>query len=329
MEFFRRASSLLLLQLLLAVRYYYSFAFVLYPGSRQQQAIMTPPQGSAKIKAEAAFNTVSSGARYSNTTSTLEAPTTIAVMKPAASESTTATTTTVYGIRHGISVSNEWMMEPGNEWGSATYHDGQNSPDSPLSETGVQQATALSRRLLLRDEKSDDWLSNIELIVVSPLTRCLQTYWYGVHPVITAAGFREIPVVAHPWMTERVYTVSETGRPVSILRKEFPGIDWSLFPVECNLDDDADWWYDPDVPTEFNGAATEASLKEWRPHAEGQVYYAAGEPMSVFQRRMEALQQWLVNRPESHILAVGHWGVFRHFTGQEMDNCQVCTFKLK
>ena len=171
-------------------------------------------------------------------------------------------------------------------------------------------------------------------MVVSPLTRCLQTYQAAVQPVLPSS---EVPVLAHPLAAERVYTISEIGRPsVRELQRDFADVDFGLLlrGRQASLDDDADddddhnhdpWWYDPTVATKFN---RDIPWEEWRPHGEQQQYGTPGEPKKVFQRRMQALEEWLVRRPEKHILLAAHWGVFRHFTGEEMDNCEVCRIEL-
>jgi broad specificity phosphatase PhoE len=255
----------------------------------------------------------------------------------------TSSKTVVYGIRHGRSVSNDWMRGP-NTWGSATYNDAHNTPDAPLSSKGIQQAIDLARKLEKERLLGNHWLDQVELIVVSPLTRCLQTYHWAVHPIIESMPPGKKPLVmAHPLLSERVYTVSETGRPVGQLQTEFPHIDWSSFHVPCGDDSGSSsvfpisktnhdrWWYDPLIPTPFNTMPDRsvAPWQEWRPHGDGQIYAAAGEPEDVFERRMEALQQWLKARPERHILTVAHWGVYRHLTnGVELRNCDICSVEL-
>lgn len=254
--------------------------------------------------------------------------------------------TVLYGIRHGLSVSNEWMRREGNAWGSPAYNDEHNIPDAPLSETGIQQARALCQQLQSQQPEeqangctsTNNWLDKVQLIVVSPLTRCLQTYQHALEPI---ENLRDIPVLALPLLTERVYSISETGRPVSQLQVEFPHIDWSEFDTLPWTNVKDGWWYDPTMASPFAVPTTNAACKvkqqrnnvgtdEWRPTGQGQRYLAAGEPKPVFERRMAALHQWLVDRPERYILAVSHWGVLRHFTdGQELDNCQVCTMKVR
>lgn len=296
-------------------------------------------------------------------------------------------TTIVYGIRHGTSVSNEWMTGD-NTWGSPMYDDTGNTPDAPLSATGIMQAQELAATLqwqieqlssseledaqtrpsqyewkdaqVVSHDNHHDWFSSIQLIVVSPLTRCLQTYQYAIQPLLKTDNGPTPQVLVHPLLAERVYSVSETGRPVSALQDDFPSkeLDWNLLREyqnqhakggKINNDDKGKgcWWYDPSIPTPFNrdddnastgidntnnGDATPAAMIEWRPHGQGQNYGStAGESMSVFSRRMEALVQWLSDRPETHILTVAHWGVYRHLTNGTMtlDNCQVCRIALQ
>jgi len=236
---------------------------------------------------------------------------------PPLSTTNSAKTTIIYGIRHGVSLSNEWMAREENTWGVPTYRDDNGNPrDSPLSPAGEQQAAALAKSL---QADPPSWLDDIELVVVSPMTRCLQTFQLAVQPALK----RDIPVLAHPLAAERVYTVSETGRPVSELQQDF-GNNGVFDFSHCHRHHP--WWYDPSVETEFN---RDIPWYEWRPHEQGQQYGAPGEPMKVFQRRMDALQDYLLHeRPEQHILVTAHWGVLRHFTGEEMDNCQVCRIEL-
>lgn len=235
---------------------------------------------------------------------------------------TTAKKTVIYGIRHGVSVSNEWISLPENTWGAPTFNDDNGNPrDARLSAAGERQAAALAESLLADPPA---WLRDIELVVVSPLTRCLQTFQLAVQPALGTTAKKDIPVLAHPWATERVYTISEIGRPARELQREFPDVDFSLCLAD---DDDRPWWYDPQWETDFNRDA--GDWREWRPHAEGQRYAAPGEPKKVFQRRMAAFQRWLEERPEQTIFVTAHWGVFRHYLeGQELDNCQVCRFDL-
>ena len=158
-------------------------------------------------------------------------------------------------IRHGISTANEYHSLPGNTWGSPTFRDDPNLVDAPLSENGKLQTEERLNKQLLYDEtfrsfligkarnKSNDDDSNdnensqeekgVELILVSPLTRCLQTYVYGVEPVLSklqGATAKQsqgldtkhisVPVLATPLLRERVWAASDIGRPISVVESE-------------------------------------------------------------------------------------------------------------
>ena len=147
---------------------------------------------------------------------------------------------------------------------------------------------------------------DVELVIVSPLTRCLETFHYGVEPILLdrfekrGRDAKDLPILAVPLLRERVYTTSDTGRPASLLAQNFPAVDFS----ECPPSDDHPWWYVGD----------DSSWEEWRPVGENQWYGVRGEPEAVFQKRMKELDEWIGQRPEKTILMVAHWGVLRHLT---------------
>jgi hypothetical protein len=133
--------------------------------------------------------------------------------------------------------------------------------------------------------------------------------------------------------TERVYTSSDTGRPVEVLAKEFPSVDFdgcctrhALGEDNNNIDDENSssfpsslqpWWYSTPHPP------TAEESEEWRPHGQGQYYAVPGEPEVVFDERMRRLDDWLRQRNEEKIVLVAHWGIFRHWTnGLEWDNSE-------
>ncbi len=252
-------------------------------------------------------------------------------------------------VRHGISLANEFI---GNRWGSPSFRDDPDLLDAPLSKNGIELTKTELPVQLLQQEKVKTYLmgnknetrnknkGGVELVVISPLTRCLQTYVYGVEPVLrelfndqngsilddnhgedgngSHSWKLPIPVLAHPLLRERVYTASDTGRPVSVLEEEFPSIDFS----ECHNShkkkqvDDGDhgakdiWWY---TGLDNNGTLEEG-YEEWRPHGQGQWYAVPGEPEAVFEKRMEELKVWLFQRKETNILLVTHWGVLRYLS---------------
>lgn len=213
-------------------------------------------------------------------------------------------------IRHGISVANEYMSQFGNTWGESTFRDDPSLVDAPLSNNGMKQVqTQLQTQL--QNEYVEFLQNQVELIVVSPLTRCLQTYEYGVLPVLKELSLLkkepQINTLALPLMAERVYTASDTGRDVSILANEFPSVNFSEY---CTSKESC-WWYTTEYP----------EIEEWRPYGQGQWYAVPGEPEEVFSRRMKSFDEWIQNRPETNIVLVAHWGIFHHLTdGVEWDN---------
>jgi broad specificity phosphatase PhoE len=215
------------------------------------------------------------------------------------------TTKRLLCIRHAKSVANEFMAQPGNTWGEATFSDDANLRDAPLSETGIQQCVD-SLHFQLKDEFVE-FLEQVELVVCSPLTRCLETFTKGVEPKLRQyhGDKKKIPLLAVPYLTERIYTASDTGSHISDLQTKFPSVDFSECPNG--------WWYSQEYP----------ESEEWRPYGQGQWYAVPGEPSAHFEERMLILDQWIRNRPERNILLVAHWGVLRHLTsGTEWENAQ-------
>lgn len=215
-------------------------------------------------------------------------------------------------VRHGVSVANEEMSRPGNQWGDPNFRD-DGKRDAPLSEAGRKETQEFLKQQFHQQTKLMEVLDEVELVIVSPLTRTLETLHYGVEPILMNhhhllqkrrvggdGDKKNIPILAVPLLRERVYTTSDTGRPASLLAREFPTVDFSECPQ-----DDRPWWY---------VGEDDSSWEEWRPHGENQWYGVRGEPETVFQERMKELDEWIGNRPEKTILMVAHWGVLRHLS---------------
>ena len=233
-------------------------------------------------------------------------------------------------IRHGVSVANEFMARPGNQWGDATFRDDPKLIDAPLSEFGRQSTEERLHQQLRTETDILEFLNNVELIIISPLTRCLQTYEVGVEPILTGLGVLSRvdgdsddktrvspPVIAVPLIRERVYTASDTGRDISTLQQEFPTVNFDECTQPNNSETTATteersqqttWWYNPTT-------IDKSKYVEWRPYGQGQWYAVPGEPEDVFEDRMVQFDEWLSNRPEQNILIVAHWGVLRHLSG--------------
>lgn len=209
-------------------------------------------------------------------------------------------------LRHGCTYMNEYLGR-GLSFGAPgftdvfTGADYDRYRDSPLSAIGQRQAKALA-------QNRPSFLNDCELVVTSPLRRALQTLEIGIRPHLD-----EQPIIALPEAAERLYLVSDQGRPVEQLRQEFEFVDFTSGFVNKPVDP---WWF------HHKEDDTTAECVEWRPAGQGQCYACPGEPPHVFDARMESLYQWLKGRPESSIAVVCHWGVIDWFLDDDFDNCQ-------
>jgi broad specificity phosphatase PhoE len=272
-------------------------------------------------------------------------------------------------IRHGRSLANDMMDRPGNRWGDHTFTDDATLVDTSLSANGVKQAEALREKLSTRflvvgdtdvntdvdtdaDSRMDISTSNNNaekipvddnlLVVTSPLRRCIETMSIGVLPNILIPNSShnnndnnnndriQVKILVQPLATERVYTASDTGRPVEEIEKDYPHLDFDTCFRQYryqSMDSDSDstsknksksWWYAHDDDKDAE------TYQEWRPHGNGQYYAAPGEPSDVFHKRMIRLLKWIKSREEQTIVLVCHWGVIRWMTGREdTENCEV------
>jgi len=222
-------------------------------------------------------------------------------------------------IRHASSEANEYMDQDGNRWGDPTFTDDSKYIDANLSVKGLKQADELHQswsdvipsHLFDHDNGNFHAKRGEALIVTSPLTRTIQTMTRGVLPNLSNRGMG-FKVFAQPLATERVYTSSDTGRPKSVLKEEFPHVDFHTHFGDHG--DDDEWWYTH---------CGEAPYKEWRPSGESQSYAVPGEPVDAFHKRMVQLYEWIRSREEQTIVLVCHWAIIRFFTGEELSNCGV------
>jgi broad specificity phosphatase PhoE len=177
--------------------------------------------------------------------------------------------------------------------------------DSPLSARGIQQAQQLQK-------SRPEFVQDLDLVVTSPLTRALQTFELGVKDHVQD----HVPIIALPHAAERLYLISDQGRPVPELQKQFPYVDFETgFETDNAVggSDGDSWWYQHQRDVRY---------AEWRPTGKGQRYACPGEPDHAFEERMLRLLKWLEDRPESKIAVVCHWGVIDWMLDVDFDNCQ-------
>lgn len=171
--------------------------------------------------------------------------------------------------------------------------------DSPLSPRGVRQAQELSKR------DGSTIMEQCDLVVTSPLTRALQTVEIGLGKHLHS----DMPVIAIPQAAERLYLISDQGKPRHELQKAFPRVDFNTAFAEDQINQ---WWFTPN----------NHSYVEWRPTGDGQKYACSGEPQEDFDNRMQSLMAWLDSRDEQSIALVCHWGVIDWMLDEDFDNCQ-------
>eukprot|EP00547_Thalassionema_nitzschioides_P006477 CAMPEP_0194203016 /NCGR_PEP_ID=MMETSP0156-20130528/2914_1 /TAXON_ID=33649 /ORGANISM="Thalassionema nitzschioides, Strain L26-B" /LENGTH=219 /DNA_ID=CAMNT_0038928675 /DNA_START=158 /DNA_END=813 /DNA_ORIENTATION=- len=214
---------------------------------------------------------------------------------------------------------NEHLSKPGCSWGSPNFSDIFSQElsdecylDSKLSPQGLQQAKELAKRIQ-EDPSSDFSFSEVDLFVLSPLTRAIQTYELGILPNLSN---RPTPTMALPLAAERLYLISDIGRPRSVLEKDYGDrIDFrSGFRQNSGGTLEETWWFDERLITK--------TYEEWRPNGENQSYACPGEPDDEFEKRMQDLYQWLSSRKESTIAVVCHWGVINWMLDADFENCE-------
>jgi glucosyl-3-phosphoglycerate phosphatase len=186
---------------------------------------------------------------------------------------------TVLLIRHGESTFNAAYREPG----VAPLH-----IDARLTETGLAQVA-----------KARETLRNtpVDLVVVSPLTRALQTALgiFADHP-------SRPTLLVEALHREHGYSSCDVGRAPALLAAEYPSLRFDHLP-ETLWEDDAHC-PEPD----------ERGIRV--------------EPIEACHARVERFRAWLDARPERAMAVVGHGTFFHHLTGGRwLANCEVVAFE--
>jgi len=146
--------------------------------------------------------------------------------------------------------------------------------DPPLTDRGKNQAASL---------QGHPSLANCELLVVSPLSRAVET-------AAIAIGQRPAcRVVLSPLCSERWTGRCDEGRTKSQLVADFPFV--------------ADWEGFAGLPE--NWSHTQKSDQHW------------------FTQRVPAFLDWLRSQPERLVVTVGHGAFFEGLSGKYLDNCEV------
>eukprot|EP01121_Diplochlamys_sp_Union-15-3_P013793 TRINITY_DN4330_c0_g1_i1.p1 TRINITY_DN4330_c0_g1~~TRINITY_DN4330_c0_g1_i1.p1 ORF type:complete len:209 (+),score=26.74 TRINITY_DN4330_c0_g1_i1:50-676(+) len=146
---------------------------------------------------------------------------------------------TLYLIRHGESLHNEYVQKYGELLDPFLF-------DAPLSSEGKRQV-----------EEHKDRFANldVDIIICSPLRRALQTC-FGLFT-------KNIPVIVHPLCREMVDTACDLGSSVRSLKLECKGdhIDFSLVPEDV-------WFYTPNKKISFDTYQNEFKKTPWKETSE-------------------------------------------------------------
>ncbi|EFA86828.1 phosphoglycerate/bisphosphoglycerate mutase family protein [Heterostelium album PN500] len=208
---------------------------------------------------------------------------------------------------NGASLKKIYLIRHGQSTFNAAYHaNGQKDPylfDARLTELGEQQANGLAKIV-------DESLTDIELIVSSPLSRALDTTRRGFSNLISQ---KNIKTVVIPYHAETVKTSDDNGRPKSMVQKEF--LDFDLSHIEER------WWY---LPTEIKSDFTIDTEEYFKT-----IGYQ--EPQESILKRIAIFKEWLLQREENCIAVVGHSDYFYNlFDGKlpNFKNCQVLEWHI-
>jgi broad specificity phosphatase PhoE len=153
--------------------------------------------------------------------------------------------------------------------------------DARLSQIGIEQVAAARQAAL--DIPAD-------LVVVSPLTRAIQT-------AVGLFGEVDVPIIVTDLHRERLENTCDIGRSPSALSAEFPMLTFD------HLSDP--WWHNG--PEDDRGVAV--------------------EPDHLFARRVTDFSLWLRARPEDVVVVVGHGEFLRRLSGRYLRNCEIMEWR--
>jgi len=176
----------------------------------------------------------------------------------------------VYLIRHGESEFN------------AAHNDGEPDPmifDARLTAKGEAQA---------RGARAEAAKLGIQQVIVSPLTRALQTATFIFGDLV--------PMKVSPEPRELLTHSCDVGRGPDVLSADFPNLSFD------HLDDV--WWH--------NGAPNDLGY--------------AVEPDALFAARMARFAQSLDAMSPRPIAVVGHGNAFQELLGYHMKNCEIARY---
>lgn len=156
--------------------------------------------------------------------------------------------------------------------------------DPGLTEIGVAQAEFAAKNDALRD---------VELVLVSPLRRTLET---------ACVAFKGVPIVAVPDLQETNALPCDTGRPFAQVQADFPEVDLTLLRP-CPND-----WFEK-IGLMESHKVTEIGLQ-------------------LLRERLDRVARFVLSRHEHRIAIVAHHMLFCHLVAADFANCEVMEMRL-
>jgi broad specificity phosphatase PhoE len=165
--------------------------------------------------------------------------------------------------------------------------------DARITAAGADQCRSLSNRIIdagkdrAVSEPLHDVYHKAELVVTSPLTRCIQTSLLCLDRVF---AHRNVPVVAHEGIRETVNYNCDRRRPISDIAAEFP-IDFSS--IEHSHDHIWELY--------------ERRLGD----QETYPYHRESAEIHMVAERGRTFFEWLGHQPQDHVVVCSHAAVSR------------------
>jgi len=194
----------------------------------------------------------------------------------------------LYLIRHGQGVHNVLYESGRHEESHAVL-------DPSLTEVGFQQAKDVAADPLLQKALHGTADEKVQLVVVSPLRRTLQTAIGAFGDWLLTDEGAGVPMVAHADIQETGEVDCDSGRPLSVVRGEFTEdyLDWGEV---------SEHWNDKSGINRDNGPCLLSRLNRFR--------------------------RWLASRPEERVALVAHHNVFLALTQTTFLNCEVRSYDV-
>ena len=167
--------------------------------------------------------------------------------------------------------------------------------DAPLTPKGIDQCRTLAQAIESAGPGTPlhDVRQQTQLVVTSPVTRCVQTTLHSLRPLMVQNNGHVPPVVANDSIRETVNFNCDRRRHIHEIAQDFPQVD---FTQACPYDEDNIW------ETYVERLGDDTAYTQDRESAE--IYKIADRCRTFF-------TTWLRDRPEDHVCVCAHATVSR------------------